>query len=69
MSENCDLNYVYQLLVVDYVWAQTIAKDGGIQAIEMYNALMEGIISRVTLYRKMVNMRSSQPAKVEEIQQ
>jgi len=66
MSESCDLNYVYQLLVVDYVWAMAKAKDGEIEA---YNSIMEGLIARIDLYRKTVNMRSSQPARIPEVEQ
>lgn len=66
MSQSLDLNYIYQLLIVDYVWAEWNAKNNDI---EKYNAIMEMILNRIELYRKQVNLKSSQPAKIPEIQQ
>jgi len=65
-TDTCELNYVYQLLIVDYIWAEYQAKDGNV---DLYNAVMDGILRRIEQYKKLVNLRQSQPAKIEEIQQ
>jgi len=65
-TDTCDLNYVYQLLIIDYIWAEYQAKEGNV---ELYNAIMDGILNRLEKYKQGVNLRQSQPAQVEGIKQ
>lgn len=65
-TDTCDLNYVYQLLIIDYIWAESKAKDNDIEG---YNAIMSMILDRIERYKKMVNLKQSHPAEVEAIQQ